>query len=116
MNASQIASKTNLCRGNIRYRLRKLGYDTGRGVDYEMNVLREILDFSEPQQPKRKADYSLDSDIFSYFQNNKNNSIRDISTALNIPKDKVHYRLKRIFNTGIVVFESKMNYTPLNQL
>lgn len=116
MNASQIARKTNLLRGTVKYRLRKLGYDTGTNVRYEATIIKDILEFSYPPEAKRKTDYSLDADIFFYWKENNNNSVPEIAKALNLPEGKVHYILKRTIKSGFVTAESKLNYLTDNQL
>lgn len=116
MNASQIANRTNLLRGTVKYRLRKLGYDTGTDVRYEATVIKEILEFSFPPEPKRKVNHFMEGEIFFYWKQTKNNSIKEVANAMNVTETKVFQVLRRIEKNKAVHFESRMNYLTDNQL
>lgn len=116
MTASQIANKTKLLRGSVKYRLRKLGYDTGPGIKYPPDIWIEVSAFKHIEHPSRKINHTLDAEVYFFWLENKNNSTIDISEALNIPTNRVNYILDRIFKEKEITIESRLNYTTINQL
>ena len=116
INASKIAIRTNLLRGTVKYRLRKLGYNTGEGVTYQERVIKEVLAYENHLPISRGIDHSLEYKIYFYWLTHKNNKAKDIADYLNITKGKVDYILNRIVKTGFVTVESKLNYLNENQL
>jgi len=118
MNAYQISLKTNLLRGTVKYRLRKLGYNTGKGIEYPATIVKEISGFVTDfgNRNTGKIDYTFEYEIFFYWLENKNNSAKEIAEHFLLPERKVNYILKRVFKKGYVTAESRLNYTELNKL
>jgi len=110
MNASQIALKTQLSRGSVKYRLRKLRYNTGQGIQYEPNVWREVLNFEKHVVHRRAVDYFMEYEVYFYWKENKNNSVTDIALHFNIAYGKVEHILRRVFKNKCVTVESKINH------
>ena len=115
MRANDIAIKTNLLRGTVKYRLRKLGYDTGIDVRYEYSVLEQIRYFDrfydrDKPRKKRIPNYDMEAEIYFYFVGNKDNSTRMVAEHFNLPYQKVNHIINRVLKQRFVIAESKINF------
>ena len=114
MTAAAIAFKCGINRDTAHSRLKKLGYKTGLGVEYDTEVLNDIMYFVKSYDTtKRKPNHSNELEIFAIFCGQIENSIDSIARELNLPKHRVNAVIDRILDTGCVIVESKMNRTTL---